>query len=203
MRMILALLIGAALYAQVPEQDSRNTEHPEHRHSLHSADLQDAGRVGGAARRICASRFSPPPACCRCRRRTICIRRSSAASRTGLLHREGAARNAARLLSRRQSLPAAEAAARRRLPGDRSRRTATGTTAGWNIPRSPPSRRAASISRGRATWCSATTWWATTTPSRRRTISAIRASSSGISGRSACNCGTPSARWISCSRSPA
>ena len=89
------------------------------------------------------------------------------------------------------------------FPADRLPARPLGLRAAGAHRSSPRSRRAASIWRSRATWSSPTTWWATTTPFRRRTISAARWNSSGISDRSPCSCGTPSARWISCSRCPA
>ena len=203
MRTLLTLLVCGALHAQIPAAGRAQHRDSEYRHTLHRAHLQDAGGVAGAARasaqadplrrRPPAHAAEEPPA--------------SADLRThreqDLLHREGAAGDAARLLSRRQSLSPAETGAGRRVPRDRLAARALELRAagahGARVHSGALHQPGAAGLRGLLP----TTWWATTTPSRRRTISAVPRNSSGTSGRSACSCGTPSARWISCNRCPA
>ena len=119
MRTLLTLLVCGALHAQIPATRRAQHRDSEYRHPLHRAHLQDAGGVAGAAR--------APAQTDSLRRRPAAHaaeeRPASADLRPhreqDVLHREGAARDHAGLLSRRQSLSPAEAGAGRRLPGHR------------------------------------------------------------------------------------
>ena len=185
---------ASALMAQIPQEDARNINVPNTDTHFTMPSLSDAGGVGGAQTKAAGSDSLRGGSDSQSEEEPAQSRDLRAHRTQRLFDRESLHRDSARILSV-AAIFIGRAAGRENFRAC-SRRTAIGITDGWNISRSFRFRCAVSTLPNRDTWHSPTTWWATTTPSRRRTISAVHASSCGASARWDCSCGTRFERWI-------